>query len=73
MRARGQTYCQIYCQKRGGEGILGDGEFQDFSNLLISIYVYEGSNPTLSATSVVPVFLLPNSGDFGEQIAICIT
>jgi len=45
------SYCQIYCQKRGGEGIPGDGEFKNFSNLLISIYVYEGSNPTLSATS----------------------
>jgi hypothetical protein len=45
------SYCQIYCQKRGGEGIPGDGEFKNFSNLLISIYVYEGSNPTLSDTS----------------------
>jgi hypothetical protein len=45
-----QTYCQIYCQKRGGEGIPGDGEVQVFSNLLISICVYVGSNPTLSAT-----------------------
>jgi hypothetical protein len=41
---------QTYCQKRGGEGIPGDHEFQDFSNLLIFIYVYVGSNPTLSAT-----------------------
>jgi hypothetical protein len=44
-----QTYCQIYCQKRGGEGIQGDGELQVFSNLLISIGAYVGSNPTLSA------------------------
>jgi hypothetical protein len=43
-------YCQIYCQKRGGEGIPGDGEPHVFSNLLISICVYVGSNPTLSAT-----------------------
>jgi hypothetical protein len=43
-------YCQIYCQKRGGEGVAGDGEVQVFSNLLISICVYLGSNPTLSAT-----------------------
>ena len=43
------AYCQIYCQKRGGEGIPGDGEPQVFSNLLISICVYVGSNPTLSA------------------------
>jgi len=50
VRARGQTYCQIYCQKRGGEGIPGDGEAQVFSNLLISICVCVGSNPTLSAT-----------------------
>ena len=46
----GQTYCQIYCQKRGGEGIQGDGELHVFSNLLISIYLYVDSNPTLSAT-----------------------
>ena len=43
------SYCQIYCQKRGGEGIPGDGEPHVFSNLLISICVYVGSNPTLSA------------------------
>jgi hypothetical protein len=43
------SYCQIYCQKRGVEGIAGDGELQDFSNLLISIGAYVGSNPTLSA------------------------
>jgi hypothetical protein len=42
-------YCQIYCQKWGGEGIQGDGELQGFSNLLISICVYVGSNPTLFA------------------------
>jgi hypothetical protein len=44
------SYCQIYCQKRGGEGIPGDGEVRIFSNLLISISAFEGSNPTLSAT-----------------------
>jgi len=44
------SYCQIYCQKRGGEGIPGDGEPRVFSNLLISICVYVGSNPTLSAS-----------------------
>jgi hypothetical protein len=36
-------YSQIYCQKRGGEGIPGDGEPYVFSNLLISICVYVGS------------------------------
>ena len=39
----GWTYCQIYCQKRGDEGIPGDGEPHVFSNLLISICVYVGS------------------------------
>src|ERR1700676_1646036 len=33
-----------------GRGLEGDGEVQVFSNLLISICVYVGSNPTLSAT-----------------------
>ena len=50
MNPRNKFYCQIYCQKRGGEGIPGDGEPHVFSNLLISICVYVGSNPTLSAT-----------------------
>jgi hypothetical protein len=50
-----ETYCQIYCQKRGGEGIPGDGELQVFSNLLISICVSVGSNPTLSANKNGPV------------------
>ena len=49
MNPRNKFYCQIYCQKRGGEGIPGDGEPHVFSNLLISICVYVGSNPTLSA------------------------
>jgi hypothetical protein len=39
----GQTYCQIYCQKRGGEGIPGDRELRVFSNLLISICLSVGS------------------------------
>jgi hypothetical protein len=46
----GWPYCQFYCQKRGGEGIAGDGDLQVFSNLLISICVNVGSNPTLSTT-----------------------
>jgi hypothetical protein len=48
--ALSESYCQIYCQKREGEGIPGGRELQVFSNLLISICVYVGSNPTLSAT-----------------------
>jgi hypothetical protein len=43
MNPRNKFYCQIYCQKRGGEGITGDGEPRVFSNLLISICVYVGS------------------------------
>jgi hypothetical protein len=42
-------YCQIYCQKRGGEGIPGDGKHQDFSNLLISIGAYVGSTKSPGA------------------------
>ena len=38
-----RSYCQIYCQKRGGEGTPADGKLQVFSNLLISICVYVGS------------------------------
>lgn len=37
--ALSETYCQIYCQKRGGEGIPGDGKLRVFSKLLIFIYV----------------------------------
>jgi len=37
------------CQKRGGEGIPGDGWLQVFNNLLITFCLYVGSNPTLSA------------------------
>jgi hypothetical protein len=44
-----RSYCQIYCQKRGGEGISGDNEFLVFSNLLISICVSVGSNPGRSS------------------------
>jgi hypothetical protein len=33
VRARGQAYCQIYCQKRGEEGSLGDAEPQIFHEL----------------------------------------
>jgi len=51
--------------------IPGDGGAQVFSNLLISIYAYVGSNPTLSATffrgfsslSFFPSWLLAESGD----------
>jgi hypothetical protein len=38
-----KSYCQIYCQKRGGEGLKGTASFSNFSNLLISICVYVGS------------------------------
>jgi hypothetical protein len=55
-RRQRPSYCQIYCQKRGGEGIPGDGELQVFSNLLISSGAYVGSNPTLSATFFEPFF-----------------
>jgi hypothetical protein len=48
------SYCQIYCQKRGAEGIAGDGELQDFSNLLIFICVSVGSNPTLCFRTCSP-------------------
>jgi hypothetical protein len=51
--APSESYCQIYCQKRGGEGIPGDGELRVFSNLLNSICVYVGSNPTLSAMQCI--------------------
>jgi hypothetical protein len=47
--APSESYCQIYCQMRGGEGAPRDREPQVFSNLLISICVSVGSNPTLSA------------------------
>jgi hypothetical protein len=50
------SYCQIYCQKRGGEGIPGDGELQVFSNLLISICAYVGSTKSRS--------------DFGRRVRI---
>jgi hypothetical protein len=55
--------------KRGGEGIPGDREFQDFSNLLISIYVYEGSNPTLSATQSRVTDLVYPGRFFSQELA----
>src|ERR1700730_10773245 len=32
--ALSESYCQIYCQKRGGEGVPGDGELHVFQQLI---------------------------------------
>ena len=64
-----ETYCQIYCQKRGGEGSPGDGEPQVFSNLLIAIDASVGSNPTLSA---IGKYKKPRPGAFYIYGAGCV-
>jgi len=46
-------YCQIYCQKRGGEGVPGDGKLQVFNNLLIIFCLYVGSNSSPALTQIV--------------------
>jgi hypothetical protein len=82
MNPRNKFYCQIYCQKRGGEGIAGDGEPWVFSNLLISIcfeshplrhLIFESFLRLESLRSFPTASLLPNSGDSGGRVTICVT
>lgn len=46
-----QTWCQVWCQRRGGKGSEGDSAVQGISNLLIRLTPSPGSSPVRSASS----------------------
>jgi len=53
------SYCQFYCQRRGGVGKWGDVKSRENRKLLIAKSLplgqkpFEGSNPSLSANLIV--------------------